>query len=458
MEKFTKGMNLDNIFQTKIGKDAYLLLNSYTGAIDLVPANFLTSPDPSVVSHLTKRGYFLQKSEIAEAKNKLLKIYKNNAKNAPHWFYILTTLNCNYDCPICYEKSTYKTSNISEATAASVLRFIKKLQQEKQIPNRKMNIILFGGEPLMGDRRVITKIFSEVEQNGWKVVIVTNGSLVIQNMELFERYKYCISDFRITLDGPREIHNKRRPFKAKHGSFDLVVNAIDILLKNNFQVKMQTILGNGNLKYLDQIVGIINKYKWTKYNNFQWRIEGSHDYANLDPEKDEISEGKMVKELINLIKRRPEIKGKIKFESFKYLGHVVESFGWMGDYKAYWGPKIAFCEPQKGFQYVFSTDGSIYHCPRTINNKRYKIGDFEKGFNEKIKNLKQQIVYEKSKCVDCSLNSFCGGGCAVQGVYYKKFDCQKYAEQIFSEFFRLMEKEVLAKTKDNKIVSINKLW
>ena len=221
---------------------------------------------------------------------------------------------------------------------------------------------------------------------------------------------------------------------------------------------MQTILGAGNIASLDELVAFIKRKKWLENPNFQWRLEGSHDYANLDPEKDEISEGQMVQKVIELWEGYKELQGKLKFESFKYLGHITRSFGWLGDYKTYWGPKFNFCEPQKGFHCVLATDGKIYHCPRTIDNLDFYLGDAAKEFNSRQKDLKQKIILDKEDCLDCSLNMLCGGGCVVQKKYYQDFDCQQYALSIISEFIDLMKDKVLERASDDKIISINKLW
>lgn len=435
-----------------------LLLNSNSGAIDLVPNKILKNPSPAELNLLKKRKHLDTDKQYDGNLEILKKIIKNQNKNIPYWFYILTTLRCNFNCPICYEKNTSKTKDLNKRTLGSIIELIAKIQKENKIPNKKMFVVLFGGEPLCGDKNVIELILKEIKRKKWKIIIVTNGSLINNYLELFKKYQDVIADFRITIDGPKIIQNQRRPSKGNLDSFTEAEKAIDSLLKEKFTIKMQTILGNGNQKYLGELTKFIQKKQWLKNKNYQWRIEGSHDYANLDPEKDEISEGKMVYSLIKLIDQHPEITDKIKFESFKYLGHIVDSFEWLGNYKTYRGPKFGFCEPRKGFHYVFSTDGNIFHCPRTINNQKYLIGNTKKGLSPKVHKFKKTTILDKKKCKSCAVNTFCGGGCAVQGVYNKDFDCKKYTLKIISEFILLMKEEIASKADGGNIVSINKLW
>jgi uncharacterized protein len=446
----------DDILKFELSKTNSLCINPATGAIDVIPKKFLVKLPDSANKILTKRGYFF--SEKGKSLKKLELVYERHSKNVPYWFYILTTLNCNFSCPICYEKRTLKNSETSGKILDKIIKKIIVFQKENQITSNKINLIIFGGEPLcVSNPDILRKILESARQNNWKVVIVTNGTRVENFIDLFVEYSQTISDFRITLDGLQPIHDARRPFRGGGSSFLKVAGAIELLLKNKLPVKMQTILGSGNISGFEGLIRFVEKKAWLKNPLFQWRIESSHDYANLDPEKDEISEGKITEKLINSWEKHQKLHGKIKFESFKYLGHIVKSFGWLGNYKTYWGPKFGFCEPQKGFHYVFSTDGKIYHCPRTINNKDFYLGRAD-GKIISDKKLKHKTILDKPECLNCRLNTLCGGGCVVQKKYYPNLDCKKYAISVITEFIDLMKKRINKSANHDKIVSINDLW
>ncbi|MFH1669792.1 MAG: radical SAM protein [Candidatus Woesearchaeota archaeon] len=441
----------DRVLKFELDSSSSLLINSVNGAIDIVPVALLDGQSDSEI--LSKRGYFRSEEEGMEQLIGLQSVVEDHAKNVPYWFYVLTTLNCNFGCPICYEKETLTNSEMSPETVESIVGSVRRFQEDNHLPAEKINLVIFGGEPLcVSNVGVVDQILESSALNGWKDVIVTNGSRIRRFLESFKRYSGTVSDFRVTLDGPQQVHDTRRPYRSGRGSFNDVVGAIDLLLDNNFQVKMQTILGSGNAAYFDELIRYVEGKEWLQHPAFQWRIEGSHDYANLDPEKDEISEGKIVKTLIDALESHGELQGKMKFESFKYLGHIVNSFGWLGKYKTYSGPKMGFCEPQKGFHYVFSTDGRTYHCPRTINNPAFEIRD---GFESTLKN---KSILERKDCTPCSVNTLCGGGCAVQQIYYSDLDCKEYALTVISEFIELMKDKIMERADPNKIIQINEVW
>jgi uncharacterized protein len=437
-----------------------LIMNTISGAIDIIPCRcmmgHITSEERMI---LGRRGYSSLWREEPVLRELFAYQQQEHSQGIPYWFYVLTTLRCNFACSICYERKILAKADLSPELLGNIGGFVKKFQEENKISPNRINLVAFGGEPLLApDGSIIRRILDLSSVNGWKSVIITNGSKVMDFMDLFWEFKQTISDFRITLEGPQFIHDSRRPFRGGKGSSQGVVSAIDVLLDHGHQVKMQTILGGGNLAYLEELASLIEKWGWLDRPNFQWRIEGSHDYANLDSNKDEITEGRMVQGVIDLWNKNPKLRGKLKFESFKYLGHIAHSFGWLGDYKTYWGPKFSFCEPQKGFQYIFSTDGKIYHCPRTINNPDFCIGEATGGFSEKKDELKGQSILEKKQCLACPVNTLCGGGCVVRKKFYPDLNCQGHALAVIKDFVGIMKGEILQKARPNKIVSINDHW
>lgn len=446
-------------FVFEISDSFSLLVNTLTGAIEIVPRRISEGGiDSEERKILSVRGHLPQEDDSLKLE-KLVKASREHGKHVPYWFYILTNLNCNFDCLICYERKILQKSQMSRETLQNVIGQIEKFQKERSIPSDRINMVIFGGEPLLVlNEEIIFWMLEAAQERGWKCVFVTNGSKVPRFLDTFDRFRDVISDFRITLDGPPQIHDSRRPLKGGGKTFEVVVSAIDILLKMGLQVKVQTIVGSGNIGYLEDMAVFIEEKGWPSFPNFQWRFEASHDYANLDSEKDEITEGRMVKSIIDLWDKHPLLRDKLKFESFKYLGHIAYAFGWLGKYKTYWGPKFGFCEPQKGFHCVFSTDGKIYHCPRTIDYEDFCFGDAISGFSQSKADLKRKAFNEKEKCRNCLLAPLCGGGCVVQKIHHPQMDCYAYVFSLISEFVELTKERILERAVPDQIVSVNELW
>lgn len=446
-------------FSFRISDFFHLLINATTGAIDIIPERVtdgIMSQSENEV--LIQRGHIGDRNEQGTL-NLLREANLKHSEHMPYWFYLLTTLNCNFACPICYERKILGSGEISSEILKSSLAAIKGLQEKWAIPSSKMNLVLFGGEPLLvSNPDILRTVLKFSERNGWKCVVITNGTRAISFSGLFDEFRETISDFRITIDGPPRVHDSRRPYRGGGGSFADVVFAIEHLLQSGHQVKMQTILGAGNIKKLEALLKIIQQKGWLGFPNFQWRIEASHDYANLDNAEDEYSEAAIVKTLVDLFQKYPILKGKMKFESFKYLAHLTNSFGWLGNLKTYWGPKFNFCEPQKGFQYVFSIDGRIFHCPRTIGKSDFCVGDITQGLSERDAELKRTSMLNRDKCKTCIVNTLCGGGCPVQAENFMEMDCQLAALGRIDAFVELLRDKIMERATSDKIISVNDLW
>jgi len=447
-------------FSFRISDFFHLLINATTGAIDIIPervADGIMSQSESKA--LIQRGHIGNGRDEQKALNLLQEANLKHSEHMPYWFYVLTTLNCNFACPICYERKILRGGEISLEILKGTLAAIKNLQEKWEIPPGKMNLVLFGGEPLLvSNPEIIRTALKFAERNEWKCVVITNGTKAISFSGLFDEFRETISDFRITIDGPPRIHDSRRPYKGGRGSFTDVVSAVEHLLQSGYQVKMQTILGAGNILKLEALLKIVRQKGWLDLPNFQWRIEASHDYSNLNNAEDEYSEAAIVKTLVDLFQRYPILKGKMKFESFKYLAHLTNSFGWLGNLKTYWGPKFNFCEPQKGFQYIFSIDGKIFHCPRTISNSDFCVGDISQGLSSRYAKLKRTLMLDRDKCKACIVNTLCGGGCPVQAKNFPEMDCYFSALGRIDSFVELLRNRILERATPDRIISINKLW
>jgi uncharacterized protein len=444
------------VLNFELGDRIVLLLNSVSGAIDLMPKRIIECPSGDERKTLEHRACFLSEAERMERLRRLHHIFLRHSRHVPYWFYVLTSLNCNFACPVCYEKRVLARKETTRETLDAVFGMIRTRQHALDIPNERMNVILFGGEPLcVSDPSLIRHALDCAARNGWKTVIVSNGSLIGRFLDLFGECAAAIADIRITLDGPRAVHDVRRPYRGGKASFDDVTHAIDLLLGRDIPVKMQTIFGHGNAASFEELIAFVESAGWLADPNFQWRIEASHDYANLDVVKDELSEGSIVRALIRAWDEHPALRGKMRFESFKYLGHIVRSFRWLGAYKTYWGPKFGFCEPQKGFHCVFSTDGRAYHCPRTINDPRFLLG---KTAADREGWRNGRLILEEQACGECRVNTFCGGGCIVQKTARRDFGCQTHAMSVISEFVELMKDRIKSCADPDRIVSINDTW
>jgi uncharacterized protein len=92
------------------------------------------------------------------------------------------------------------------------------------------SVVLHGGEPfLLGEARLIFLLQSlrSVLPEHYPVSLQTNGMLIsVPILDICSAYKVSVA---VSIDGPEKVHNKYRVTRNHQGTFDKVVNGINIL-------------------------------------------------------------------------------------------------------------------------------------------------------------------------------------------------------------------------------------
>ena len=134
------------------------------------------------------------------------------------------TLHCNFRCPYCFEGAkppVYMTDEVEDA----IIDFIRK---QKNIDS--LYITWFGGEPLMAFDKMLS-INNKIKELGYikyNADIITNGYLLKERV-IDELDNLKVNSIQITIDGLEETHDKRRPLISGKGSFQQIIENIDLL-------------------------------------------------------------------------------------------------------------------------------------------------------------------------------------------------------------------------------------
>ena len=147
---------------------------------------------------------------------------------------VCPTLNCNMRCSYCYQSGFECVEQLQRShnlvMSDEVKRRLVKLVEKKTKQARKFRLIWYGGEPLLALDTVagLGRKFKEIcEKNECKyeASIVTNGYLLTENVA--ERLRDSgVTSAEVILDGPPEVHDRRRPLKNGKGTFGTIFNNI----------------------------------------------------------------------------------------------------------------------------------------------------------------------------------------------------------------------------------------
>jgi radical SAM protein with 4Fe4S-binding SPASM domain len=158
------------------------------------------------------------------------------------------TNKCNLSCKYCFEKDKGKCS-------------LQVPEIEDIIQNPlTTSFYLFGGEPMMNAQFHIdfynflqnSSMPEDLKKELWRTAssTTTNGTDIDKHLELFTEYKLRP---QISIDGPKEIHDANRTYSNGKGSFDKVMQNIELLKKHNEAPYLHGVVSKNTIPYLFEI-------------------------------------------------------------------------------------------------------------------------------------------------------------------------------------------------------------
>lgn len=209
---------------------------------------------------------------------------------------IQPTLDCNFRCVYCYEE--HKDLKMDEQTSEKLIKLVQKISKRV----KKLNVNWFGGEPTLEFDRIIelTGKFKEIcERNDcyYSASMVSNGYLFTD--EIINKLEgLSIKAIQITLDGPKEFHDKLRPLTNGNGTFDKVKSNILKILETNTKIIFRININEDNHEHIYKIFDMVpqdrrsgvrltmsnlfqNKGKLNLFNIYKMAIEKGYRYNNI---------------------------------------------------------------------------------------------------------------------------------------------------------------------------------
>jgi len=142
---------------------------------------------------------------------------------------VLTTMQCNFACGYCFQGDhddhNRHAHKMSLETAAEVVAHAER--QLDAVRPERLSLMFFGGEPLLNLPVVYylaEHVHAVAAARGVKLTIsmVTNGLLLTP--EVVDRLlPYGFTGAKVTLDGDKAAHDRKRPLRGGQGTFDKII-------------------------------------------------------------------------------------------------------------------------------------------------------------------------------------------------------------------------------------------
>ena len=292
-------------------------------------------------------------------------------KRTPLSVSFLSTYLCNQKCQYCdWTKMDLRVMETYQA-----VELIKDFKR-----NGVIKLGFAGGESL--HRKDIDQLLACSYEMGLVTSISSNGREIANHIDAISKY---VDVVQLSLDGSKDIHDGLRGC----GSYDVVIEAIKLLRRNDKKVITNTVLTKKNIQDIDYVVDLAKTYDFKALFQpiFHYGISESKDkIEDLKPTYFEMNNA--MNHLIYHKKHTKHIGNSIAF--FRYVQK-----SWMSSYSPKCYANNLFC--------VVDPLGYILPCCFDIQRNSL-INAIEQGFKQAFINSASNRF--SKKCKGCYCNAY----------------------------------------------------
>lgn len=317
--------------------------------------------------------------------------------------------SCNMRCKYCFYSDIASLREISNYGIMSYETLEIIVKKVFAYADTVASFGFQGGEPTMAGLDFFKKLVELQKKYNTKRIkvnnaIQTNGLKIDDEWaEFLHKNNFLVG---LSLDGPKNIHDKYRVDSNNEGTFDRVLNATKIMDKHKVEYNILTTV---TLDVANNIEKIYYFFKKQKFNYLQFipcldelKSEQGHNSYSLTPE----AYGDFLKRLFKLWYVDINTNKPISIRYFDNLvtmiaGYPPESCGMSGSCSCY---------------YMIEADGSVYPCDFYVTDE-WRIGDVRTDDWEQMINTetaKRFVAVSRQvadECKTCEHYSICRGGC-----------------------------------------------
>lgn len=425
-----------NIY-TKCGNKELLFNSLYCGLCEVDHRYFsvlekiknnldLTKTEQSIADMAVQAGYFVE-SDYDELDFLKMHKYKRKFDESRINITIAPTLACNFQCIYCYEDN--RTGVMTDEIEKKLCSYI----EEKASKLETLSVTWYGGEPLLAKGTIdrISKHISDIcieNDIAYHAAIVTNGSLL--NDDVIELFKKCqISTIQVTLDGPADIHNARRICSSIPNNFEVIVENINLLLRENLNVYIRVNVDKNNYNRMEELVDYLDKRLIHKKVNIGFAKVSACTDACVGVANDCFSTEEFAKE-------------------YFVLYEILEKYGFdAGTSLRYAEPRVNYCGADVYGSFVIDSFGYIYKCWHDVGDENRSLGsvsDIDAALmSPKAKKWLFSDALNNAICSDCKVLPLCMGGCPSKKFFEgKNMACDEIKYNISEILIRNYYKKV----------------
>jgi uncharacterized protein len=324
---------------------------------------------------------------------------------------ILPSLACNFRCPYCYQCET--TETMSEDVVADLISFVNSFTDIHEL-----DVCWFGGEPLL-QLKIIEKITCMLRDFCRENGVEYNASMVSNGYLLSKKYVALLKDLQvrnvqITIDGPKEIHNKRRRHKADDiDTFSKCLKGIALLNECGIRADIRINVDKSNVETIEELLEIIAREQFDDI---------TLDFARVRSFTEKCAD---VDNSFFSIEEFEKIELELKKKAY-YLGLCdIDSF--------LPRTKTIYCGAEKTRNYSIGPAGDMYKCWCDVGKIDLSFGNIKNAERDMLTDKELSYLsfspFSDKECINCKLLPICMKGC-VKEAHQIKTSCREKQEAV----------------------------
>jgi uncharacterized protein len=314
---------------------------------------------------------------------------------------------CNLGCTYCYAQQGGFGGPAKNMSLEIANRAVDLLLSEAG-EGGKATLAFLGGEPLVNRPvlQAVTQRAAELaRQRGIALgfSITTNGTLLNEaDAAFFETYGFAVT---VSLDGPRETHDRLRPYKSGAGSFDRIMRNLQPLLarQRRMQVSARVTVTPDNLdlrRTLDYFIAA------------GFLSVGFSPMLSAPGGRGELQSDDLARMLDGMLE----------------CGRAFERRLISGERYPFENMVNAMCEIHRGTHRPYpcgagagylgvSADGELAACHRFVGDPEGAMGTLAAVDRDRQSRwLAERHVHRQAPCTECWARYLCGGGCHHEAI------------------------------------------
>lgn len=308
---------------------------------------------------------------------------------------------CNLGCGYCYAEAGLYKGKATVMSEDRAIEYVDWLFEQADPDKKTLGLTFFGGEPLLNPKVVrlaAAHAQKRAKETGRTISfgITTNGTLVTEDVAAF--LEDIGATVTVSLDAIGKTNDRLRPFHSGKGSYDLVMERIQPLLKRGIAVARVTVTRQ-NLDVVHTVQTLLDAgfrevgCSPVDAKNPAYDLSGAH--------YDQLLVG--FRELVGRYVTAAEGGG---FYGFSNIHNLVKGIhnGHNKDYPCGAGLQMVAGAP----------NGKMHLCHRFTGEEDFVLGSLQDGgldAGKRERMLAEISLAERSDCSRCWARYICSGGC-----------------------------------------------